>query len=184
MPIFDDEPHHVAITWTSEGGVVEVIIDAILQSRFVDVATNDIIPPQSQFAVGGSLPENKNFVGSLKELNMWDEVLPLEMLYSIAASGGNDVGNVAAWKDVLPHSYTAMRSGGLEILKQRGKQGLRKQEEVEQGAFAPTTPFITPQHAVAIKGELNPKIKFVLKVSYLYVDSYLLVYFCPPRFKL
>ena len=127
MPIFDEQTHHVAITWTSDGGVVEVIIDAILRSRFVDVATSGTIPPQSRLAVGGSTPENKHFVGFLYELNMWDEILPLEMLSSIAASGGNDIGNVAAWKDFRKIAGTVQSSSGGEY-GLRGKQGLRKWE--------------------------------------------------------
>ena len=99
IPIFDYQEHYVAITWTNQGGVLELIIDTVLQSRLTDIETNVTIPGQSRFLVGGSDVAQKNYAGYLNELNMWDTVLPVDLLNLMVKYAANDRGNVVAWKD-------------------------------------------------------------------------------------
>lgn len=74
VPIFDGRSHHVVITWTNVGGVLEVVIDKTLQSKISDVEGNSQIAVQSRFLIGGNDMLDRNFFGHMNEFNVWDEV--------------------------------------------------------------------------------------------------------------
>ena len=64
----------MTITWTNEGGVLEVIVDDVLLSRVLNVENATTISGQSRFLFGGNDVTLKNYVGSIGRFNVWDEV--------------------------------------------------------------------------------------------------------------
>ncbi|XP_028407952.1 uncharacterized protein LOC114530577 [Dendronephthya gigantea] len=88
------------MTWTGEGGIFELIINGVLQSRMAGIEINGTISGQSRFIVGGSEIENRNLIGIIHNFNVWDKVLSDEMLHMMIAEPGNDMGNVVAWRDL------------------------------------------------------------------------------------
>ena len=74
VPAFNNYPQEMIVTWSNDGGVFELIIDGILQSRVVNIATNGQITGQNRFIVGGSDVENMNYDGYMYNFNVWDKV--------------------------------------------------------------------------------------------------------------
>lgn len=72
--IMDRENHFIAITWTNEGGVFELIIDGILQSSVTGIEKDGKISGQTRFIIGGNELEMKNLYVTLYNLNVWDKV--------------------------------------------------------------------------------------------------------------
>ena len=64
----------MTITWTNQGGVLDVMVDDILLSRVLNVENATTISGQSRFLVGGNDVTLKNYVGNLGRLNVWDKV--------------------------------------------------------------------------------------------------------------
>ena len=89
----------MAITWTNEGGVLEVLIGRILQARVVNVEKSQTISGQNRFLVGGSDESYKNFLGAMFEVNLWDSVLDPSLIFMMFGYIGNDRGNVVASKN-------------------------------------------------------------------------------------
>ena len=71
----DSSKHVVAITWTNNGGEIQLIIDGVLQSTLLGIEANGKISGQNRFIVGGSDTEMKTLKDALlHNLNVWDEV--------------------------------------------------------------------------------------------------------------
>ena len=64
----------MVVTWTNKGGIFELMIDGVLQSRVTNVESNGKITGQSRFLLGGFDGESRNFVGYINSFNVWDKV--------------------------------------------------------------------------------------------------------------
>ena len=104
MPLIDKNVRHVAITWTSVGGLLDVIVDGVLQASLKDFAKNKVVPAPTKVHAGGRGDNLNSYEGYLFEVNIWDHVLPVDLLYLMARYKGNDCGNLAAWKGFKPSS--------------------------------------------------------------------------------
>ena len=98
LPVINKVFRHVAITWTNIGGLLDVIVDGVLQASFKDIAKDEVIPESAMLFSGGRSSIFKNYNGYLFEVNLWDHVLPVDLLYLMARYKGNDRGNLASWK--------------------------------------------------------------------------------------
>lgn len=74
VPLNDHKIHYVAIRWTSDGGIFELIIDGILQSTKVGIEVGGKISGQSRFMIGSSVSDKRSLDGYINNLNVWDEV--------------------------------------------------------------------------------------------------------------
>ena len=74
VPVNDHKAHCMAIKWTNDGGVFELIIDGILQSTKTGIEVNGKISGQNRFMVGSSVPDKRTLDGFINNLNVWDEV--------------------------------------------------------------------------------------------------------------
>ncbi|CAB3977561.1 Hypothetical predicted protein [Paramuricea clavata] len=99
IPLFNGVHFIMVLTWTSNGGVFELLINGVLHSRIRDIETNGQITGQSRFIIGGSDVKSRNFAGYFHYFNVWDKVLSEDMLYLMNLQPGIDMGNVVAWKD-------------------------------------------------------------------------------------
>ena len=124
LPIIDRVVRHVAITWTNVGGVLEVIVDGVLQSSTKNIASSDVISGSSTFIAGGNPKHMRNFEGYLFEMNMWDRVLPVDLLYLIARYKGNDRGNVVTWKGFEKSSDSPYFSKSSTNMVPQGKSNV------------------------------------------------------------
>ncbi len=64
----------MTLTWTNEGGVFELVIDGMLQSRVLNIENNGQVTGQSRFIIAGSDVENRNFASFIHNFNVWDKV--------------------------------------------------------------------------------------------------------------
>nr|XP_056705184.1 sushi, von Willebrand factor type A, EGF and pentraxin domain-containing protein 1 [Euleptes europaea] len=107
----DGNWHHVAVTWASTDGAWRVFIDGKLSDggRGLSVGTEipgggALVLGQEQDQRGEGFNPAESFVGSISQLNIWDYVLSLEQVKSLAVSCPEELqkGNVLAWPDFLP----------------------------------------------------------------------------------
>ncbi|KAM7319810.1 hypothetical protein ACRRTK_021493 [Alexandromys fortis] len=106
----DGSWHHIAITWTSTGGVWRVYIDGKLSDSGTGLSIGKAIPGggalvlgQEQDKKGEGFNPAESFVGSISQLNLWDYVLSPQQVKSLASSCPEELsrGNVLAWPDFL-----------------------------------------------------------------------------------
>ncbi|XP_019410274.1 PREDICTED: sushi, von Willebrand factor type A, EGF and pentraxin domain-containing protein 1, partial [Crocodylus porosus] len=107
----DGKWHHIAITWTCTDGAWKVYIDGKLSDGGSGLSVGSKIPGggalvlgQDQDQRGEGFNPAESFVGSISQLNIWDYVLSLEQVKSLATSCPEELqkGNVFAWPDFLP----------------------------------------------------------------------------------
>ncbi|KAL8203032.1 UNVERIFIED_CONTAM: Sushi, von Willebrand factor type A, EGF and pentraxin domain-containing protein 1 [Gekko kuhli] len=107
----DGNWHHIAVTWTSTDGSWRVYIDGKLSDggRGLSVGTEipgggALVLGQEQDQRGEGFNPAESFVGSISQLNIWDYVLSLQQVKSLAVSCPEELrkGNVLAWPDFLP----------------------------------------------------------------------------------
>ena len=64
----------MAIKWTNDGGVFELIVDGILHSTKTRIEIGGKISGQSRFMVGSSVSDERSVAECINNLNVWDEV--------------------------------------------------------------------------------------------------------------
>jgi hypothetical protein len=121
LPIFDNLLHHVAITWTNVDGILELLIDGMFMGSWKGVAKEGIVQGSTDFIAGGSKNKMANFLGTLFEVNLWDHVLPVDLLYFMARYKGNDRGNVVNWKGFRPSEVKYLEKSSQNLAHQ-GKE--------------------------------------------------------------
>ncbi|XP_031556619.1 sushi, von Willebrand factor type A, EGF and pentraxin domain-containing protein 1-like [Actinia tenebrosa] len=98
--------HHLAMTWTNVQGQVSVYIDGIPKVTVLSVATNNVIQANGIVAIGndqdsygGGFVAKDALCGSISRVNIWNTVLPRDVITSLAGKCGNEAGTAVAWKD-------------------------------------------------------------------------------------
>ena len=101
-PISDDHWHHMAITWTTDGGRWDFFLDGAHRSSIDDIRSGHVIASQSTLVLGeNEYTSNKHLYGSLSRFNVWDKRFSMELIVALARDPGHDQGNVISWKNVL-----------------------------------------------------------------------------------
>uniref|UniRef100_A0A8D0GC18 Sushi, von Willebrand factor type A, EGF and pentraxin domain containing 1 n=1 Tax=Sphenodon punctatus TaxID=8508 RepID=A0A8D0GC18_SPHPU len=107
----DGKWHHIAVTWTSTDGAWRVYIDGKLSDGCNGLSVGSSIPGggalvlgQEQDQKGEGFNPAESFVGSISQLNIWNYVLSLQQVKSLATACLEELqkGNVLAWPDFLP----------------------------------------------------------------------------------
>ncbi|KAM5298505.1 sushi, von Willebrand factor type A, EGF and pentraxin domain-containing protein 1 [Ctenodactylus gundi] len=106
----DGSWHHIAVTWTSAGGVWKFYVDGKFSDGGTGLSVGTPIPGggalvlgQEQDKKGEGFNPAESFVGSISQLNLWDYVLSPQQVKSLATSCPEELsrGNVLAWPDFL-----------------------------------------------------------------------------------
>ncbi|XP_043567290.1 neuronal pentraxin-2-like isoform X1 [Chiloscyllium plagiosum] len=104
--INDGKWHHICITWTTRDGMWEAFQDGQSQGTGENLAPwhpikagGDLILGQEQDSVGGRFDATQAFVGELSHFNIWDRILTLEDIRSMANCSANLAGNIIPWID-------------------------------------------------------------------------------------
>ena len=79
LPINDNKVHYVAIRWTNDKGVFELIIDGVLQSTRTGIEANGKISGQSRFMICSIVSSKGSLEGHINNLNVWDKVSVMEV---------------------------------------------------------------------------------------------------------
>ena len=102
----DGKWHHLAITWENVQGNVQLYIDGMLKATITGLAVGTSVAGNGKFVLGndqdnygGGFVLNDAFHGSITRVNVWDIVLPAEVILSLASGCGNEVGTAVAWRD-------------------------------------------------------------------------------------
>lgn len=100
------------ITWYNGFGNWDFYLDGTHRSSIEDFKTGNeissggvIVLGQEQDSAGGDFSSRQAFQGTLSRLNLWDKILPLEIIVSLAKDPGHENGNVVAWRDFREHLY-------------------------------------------------------------------------------
>ncbi|KAJ8262625.1 hypothetical protein GJAV_G00168490 [Gymnothorax javanicus] len=102
--------HHMGVTWRSRDGEWKVYIDGALSDGGKGLSVGTIIPGGGALVLGQDQDQRgegfnpvESFVGSISQLNIWDQALTAQQIKSLATSCPKDLprGSVLAWPDFL-----------------------------------------------------------------------------------
>jgi hypothetical protein len=100
----------MAITWDNADGKWEFYLDSVHRFSIDNFRTGQIVPSNSLIIIGqeqdefsGGFSPDQALQGSLSRLNIWDTVLPVEVVVSFAKDPGYDNGNVLSWSFLRHH---------------------------------------------------------------------------------
>ncbi|XP_055055760.2 sushi, von Willebrand factor type A, EGF and pentraxin domain-containing protein 1 isoform X1 [Misgurnus anguillicaudatus] len=102
--------HHIGVSWRSMDGDWRVYIDGSPSDGGKGLSTGSSIPGggalvlgQDQDQRGDGFNPVESFVGTLSQLNIWNDVLTPQQIRSLASSCPHDLqkGNIFAWPDFL-----------------------------------------------------------------------------------
>ena len=108
IPVNDGYWHHFGLTLTSSDGGVIVIVDGSERIQRADW-------PAQTITGGGTLvighmqrssgfQNDRNLVGKISMMNLWDKVLLGEEIEEMAKHRGNENGNIIPWPQVLVYN--------------------------------------------------------------------------------
>ncbi|CAL1545258.1 unnamed protein product, partial [Lymnaea stagnalis] len=99
--------HHVALSWSSFRGGWKAYVDGILIDEGSDLSTGKTIPGKGKFIVGqeqdtfgGGFSPGETFVGSISQLNVFDQELSWSDIGRLRFSCDSFQGNVISWSAV------------------------------------------------------------------------------------
>ncbi|XP_077327320.1 C-reactive protein-like [Lithobates pipiens] len=92
---------HICVTWDSDTGVVQLLVNGKLYPRRVSMkgssiaAETSIVLGQEQDSFGGNFDAKQSLVGEISDVHMWDYVLTPEDIKKVISGRHN--GNVINW---------------------------------------------------------------------------------------
>ena len=95
------------ITWTSNGGRWEFFLDGVHRSSIDNIGSGKLLQAQSVLVIGQnghrssvSYSPDEVLNGSLSRFNIWDRILPVELIVALAKDPGSDEGNIHSWRGI------------------------------------------------------------------------------------
>ncbi|CAB4018200.1 Hypothetical predicted protein [Paramuricea clavata] len=121
----------MAITWDNADGKWEFYLDSVHRFSIDNFRTGQIVPNNSLIIIGqeqdefsGGFSPDQALQGCLSRLNIWDTVLPVEVVVSFAKDPGYDNGNVLSWSFLRHHLSDIQASQPSNVVSSVGKSNV------------------------------------------------------------